>query len=151
MVVLRHAKARSRNTWRKDDALRPLLKIGEVQADRLVPLLAAYDVTRVVSSTSVRCTQTVTPYVEMTGWELDARSRLSEEQATPKAIEKLVDELLEGDRGAVICTHRPVLPLVLDALGLKPSQRGPLLDFAEMLVVHVRKGNVVAVERHAAS
>jgi len=151
VVVLRHAKARSRRTWREPDPLRPLLKLGEVQADRVVPLLAAYDVTHVVSSTSVRCTQTVTPYVETTGWDLDARRRLTEEHATPKAVAKIVAELAEEDRGSVVCTHRPVLPLVLDALGLKPAHRGPLLEYAEMLVVHVRKGNVIAVERHSAS
>ena len=98
LVVLRHAVARSRRTWRSDDAERPLLKIGEAQADRLVPLLAAYDASRVVSSTSLRCVQTVRPYVETTGYELEARRRLSEEKMSPSAVERIVEDLLHDPR-----------------------------------------------------
>lgn len=150
IVVLRHAAARSRHAWRGDDRERPLLRTGEVQSDHLVPLLAAYDAGVVVSSTSTRCVQTLQPYVETTGYSLDTRRRLSEEDATPDTVEKIVEELLDGGLGAVLCTHRPVLPLVFDALGLRTIQRGPELAPAEMLVVHVRKGHVVAVERHHA-
>lgn len=148
IVVLRHAQARSRRTWKADDLLRPLLKTGMHESARVVPLLAAYDASRVVSSPAVRCLQTVAPYSETTGWEIETRRRLTEEHATAKGVAKVVDELLEGGRGAVLCSHRPVLPLVYDALGLRPGQRGHELEPAEMLVVHVRKGNVVAIERH---
>jgi phosphohistidine phosphatase SixA len=148
IVVLRHARARSRRAWKADDQLRPLLKTGAQQSDRVVPLLAAYDATRVISSPAIRCLQTVAPYAETTGWEIETRRRLSEEGATAKGVEKVVEELLEGDQGAVICSHRPVLPQVYDALGLRGKQRGDDLAPAEMLVVHVRKGGIVAVERH---
>jgi 8-oxo-dGTP diphosphatase len=148
IVVLRHARARSRDAWRGDDRLRPLLRTGMGDAERLVPVLAAYDATRIVSSTSLRCIQTVRPYAEATGWEVATRRRLSEELVTEKGVRKAVDELLEADRGGLICTHRPVLPLVLDALGVPSSQRGDELAPAEMLVLHVRKGALVAVERH---
>jgi phosphohistidine phosphatase SixA len=148
IVVLRHARARSRRAWKADDQLRPLLKTGAQQSDRVVPLLAAYDATRVISSPAIRCLQTVAPYAETTGWEIETRRRLSEEDATAKGVEKVVEELLEGDQGAVICSHRPVLPQVYDALGLRGKQRGDDLAPAEMLVVHVRKGGIVAVERH---
>jgi 8-oxo-dGTP diphosphatase len=148
IIVLRHARARSRDAWRGDDRLRPLLRTGMGDAERLVPVLAAYDATRIVSSTSLRCIQTVRPYAETTGWEIATRRRLSEELVTEKGVRKAVDELLEDDRGGLLCTHRPVLPLVLDALGVRSSQRGDELAPAEMLVLHVRKGAVVAVERH---
>ncbi len=148
IVVLRHGKARSREAWRADDRLRPLLKTGTAEADRLIPLLAAYDVTRVVSSSSVRCAQTVSPYADTTGWEIDTRRRLTEEDFTAKGVQRVVDELLDGDQGAVICTHRPVLPVVYDALGLLAGERAEELAPAEMLVVHVRKRGVVSVERH---
>jgi len=148
IVVLRHARARSRRAWKADDQLRPLLKTGAQQSDRVVPLLAAYDATRVISSPAIRCLQTVAPYAETTGWEIETRRRLSEDDATAKGVEKVVEELLEGDQGAVICSHRPVLPQVYDALGLRTKQRGDDLAPAEMLVVHVRKGGIVAVERH---
>lgn len=148
VVVLRHGQARSRKAWRGDDAARPLLRAGEHESDRLVPLLAAYDVTRVVTSTSTRCVQTVRPYAETAGLDLDLRPRLSEERATPRAVGRLVEELLEADQGSVLCTHRPVLPLVYDAAGLAVPSPAGSLEPAEMLVLHVRKGVVVAAERH---
>jgi 8-oxo-dGTP pyrophosphatase MutT (NUDIX family)/phosphohistidine phosphatase SixA len=149
LVVLRHGAARSRGSWHGPDGERPLTKPGREQADRLVPLLAAFDVTRVVSSASIRCVQTVTPYAETTGWELETRRRLSEEQATAGGVARIVAALVEAKAGAVLCTHRPVLPLVFDAVGLRPAQRGDDLAPGEMLVVHLRKGTVVAVERHS--
>lgn len=148
VVVLRHARARSRSAWRGEDAARPLLRPGELQADRLIPLLAAYDVTTVVTSTSLRCVQTVQPYAETAGLALDLRPRLSEEHVTARAVGRIVEDLVAADAGSVLCTHRPVLPLVYDAAGLDPLPSEHPQEPAEMLVLHVRKGRVVAVERH---
>ena len=67
VVVIRHGAARSRRLWGDDDRLRPLLKAGRHQAESVVPILAAYDVTRLVTSSSVRCLETLTPYAEATG------------------------------------------------------------------------------------
>ena len=53
---------------------------------------------------------------------------------------------LDRDSGALLCTHRPVLSKVFDALGLERVR----LDPAGLLVVHHRKGAIVAVERHRA-
>jgi len=55
LVILRHSQARSRKAWRAEDRTRPLLATGRHQAEHLVPVLAAYDVRRLVSSTSTRC------------------------------------------------------------------------------------------------
>ncbi len=55
LVVLRHARARSRKAWKDDDHHRPLLLAGGAQAQRLIPLLAAFDATAIHSSSSVRC------------------------------------------------------------------------------------------------
>ncbi len=142
LVVLRHGKARARGTWKKDDRLRPLVQLGELQAQRLVPLLAAFDVTAVHSSSSLRCVQTVSPYVHTTGWPATLYAELSEEGATVESVVELVDALLEADEGVVLCTHRPVLPTVLDALELPDVA----LETGVMLVVHHRRGKVVATE-----
>ena len=142
LVVLRHGKARSRDSWRKDDRIRPLLRLGEAQAQRLVPLLAAFDVTSVHTSSSTRCVQTVTPYVDTTGWPVKKYDELSEEDATAEGVIDLVDALLDSGESTVLCTHRPVLPTVLDALRV-PEVR---LEPGGMLVAHHRKGRVVATE-----
>jgi 8-oxo-dGTP pyrophosphatase MutT (NUDIX family)/phosphohistidine phosphatase SixA len=143
-VVLRHAKARSREHWRADDRFRPLLKVGQAQAERLVPLLAAYDVKRLVSSSSVRCVATVIPYADWSGLKVESEDRLSEEEATSDSVSRLVRELLGNGKRTLLCTHRPVLPVVFETLGVED----PGLDAAEMLVVHHRRGKVVALERH---
>jgi 8-oxo-dGTP pyrophosphatase MutT (NUDIX family)/phosphohistidine phosphatase SixA len=144
LVVLRHGDARARRSWRKDDRLRPLLKAGTVQAERLVPVLAAYDVTTIASSSSMRCVQTVAPYAELTGFDLERHDGLSEEDATKSSVDEVVEDLLDADHGAVLCTHRPVLPQVFEALGLEKIKLEP----AELLVVHHRKGRILAVEQH---
>jgi len=144
VVVLRHAAARPRESWSGDDRRRPLAPEGEDQALRLAPLLAAYDVAHVVTSDSTRCVDTVAPYAAQSGWPLDARRALSEEDATARKVARVVDELVHADEASVLCTHRPVLPAVLDALGVPD----PTLDPGAMVVVHLRKGTVVATETH---
>jgi 8-oxo-dGTP pyrophosphatase MutT (NUDIX family)/phosphohistidine phosphatase SixA len=148
LIVLRHGQSRSRKAWRRDDRVRPLLQPGHLQAQRLVPVLAAYDVRRVISSSSLRCIQTISPYADTAGLEVEATDRLSEEDASAKKVDRIaeaaVDDAVDGKRGVLICTHRTVLPLVFDAIGLVD----PELDKGEMLVAHLRKGRVVSTERH---
>ena len=142
LVVLRHAKARSRGSWSKDDRRRPLVDHGRTQAQAIVPLLAAFDVTAAHTSSSTRCVQTVAPYVDATGWPVKLHDQLSEEDASVEGVLEIVDALLDAGQGTVLCTHRPVLPTVLDALAV-PEAR---LDPGAMLVAHHRKGRVVATQ-----
>lgn len=147
LVVLRHGHARSRKAWKHDDRRRPLLQTGRLEAQRLVPLLAAYDVTRVVTSGSARCVETVTPYADLAGRRPEVTDVLSEEGADDAGIRSLVADLLADEQGAVLCSHRPVLPTVLDALGVRQVRLEP----GEMLVVHHRKGRLLATERHTSA
>ena len=151
LVVLRHSQARSRKAWRSDDRERPLLVTGKHQAARLVPVLAAYDVRRLVSSTSTRCVQTLEPYAEASSRKLRTEHLLSEEDASRKHVRRVVGEQLArldkrpaSAGGLVVCTHRPVLPWVFDAIGVED----PELETGEMLVLHLRKGRIAAIERH---
>jgi 8-oxo-dGTP diphosphatase len=142
LVVLRHGEAHPREDWGTDDRLRPLGRLGERQAERLVPLLAAFDVTAVHTSSSTRCVQTVQPYVDAAGWRPTLHDGLSEEDATVDGVVEIVDSLLDDSEGVVLCTHRPVLPTVIDALGVPDVALEP----GAMLVVHRRKGRVAAIE-----
>ena len=144
LIVLRHAKARARKTWRGQDRLRPLISQGAGEAMHLAPILAAYDPERVVTSPGLRCVQTVAPYVALSARDVDVRDCLSEEAQDPAAVGALALELVAAGERAVLCTHRPVLPSVFAALGLEPVK----LDPAELLVIHHRRGEIVAVERH---
>jgi len=144
-VVLRHGDARARGGWRRDDRERPLLKAGTLQAQRVVPVLAAYDVTLLASSSSLRCVATLQPYADVSARKLLEYDGLSEETATVDTVLEIIGELRDHKEGVVVCTHRPVLPPAFDALGVPDVK----LDPGGMLVVHHRKGKVLAVERHA--
>lgn len=145
LVVLRHARARSRGAWDAPDVRRPLTPSGERQAQALIPVLAAYGVRHVVTSDAVRCHDTVAPYAAGRGLQVEDVAALSEEQATPEDVRAVVADLLGRKRATVVCTHRPVLPWVLDTLGLQVEE--PLAK-GELLVVHHRQGRVRATERH---
>lgn len=144
LVVLRHGRARSRDEWATDDRVRPLTGAGRRHAERLVPVLSAYGVTRVVTSDSTRCVQTVRPYAEDHVLGLEEIPGLSEEGWTPETVISTVRSLLDGKENAALCTHRPVLPAVLAELGVEEEPLAP----GEMVVCHHRKGRVVATERH---
>ncbi len=106
---------------------------------------------RLVSSSSVRCVQTLEPYAAASGRKLRTDDLLSEEDASAKAIRAMLtreaNDLHESaglGRRLVVCTHRPVLPFVFDAVGLDDPGLAP----GEMMVLHLRKGRIRAVERH---
>lgn len=140
LVVLRHASAFPRKEWRHDDRDRPLADAGRAEAQALIPLLAAFGVRRVVSSSSNRCWTTVEPYADAAHVDLEMTDVLSEEDATPATVGYRVGLLAAQDTPTVLCTHRPVLPMVFEALGIAERK----LDTGQLLVVHLRKGVVVA-------
>ena len=107
-----------------------------------MPLLAAFDVTSAHTSSSVRCLQTVRPYVDTTGWPTKIYDELSEERASAEGVVEIVDALLHGSEGVVLCTHRPGA-----ADRRRRARVGDVeLEPGAMLVVHHRKGKVVAAE-----
>ncbi|RNL66280.1 NUDIX hydrolase [Nocardioides marmoriginsengisoli] len=144
LVVLRHARATKRATWTGPDEERPLTNVGRVQARSLIPVLSAFGVTRVVTSDSQRCLRTVTPYARDQVLAVEAVPGLNEVDSTAVTVETVVRDLLATKENAVLCTHRPVLPDVLDVLGISEEPLGP----GEMVVCHHRKGRVVATERY---
>jgi 8-oxo-(d)GTP phosphatase len=146
LLIIRHAHARSRKSWRTDDSDRPLKADGVRQAARLVPLLTAYGVTRVVSSDASRCVDTVLPYVNShRRVTLSLERALSEEGATVPGIQRTLTALMKGTRRIAICSHRPVLPFVFEAIGLEPIALEP----GALVVVHRRKGKVRGTEVHS--
>lgn len=148
VVVLRHASARARRTWRGEDAVRPLLAAGRLEAARLVPLLDAFGVDDVLTSPSTRCVETVAPLVASLGLTARSEPMLAEGAGPPRQVADAVRRELDALRGTrrtlLVCSHRPVLPAIFDALGLAD----PRLEPGGLLVVHLRKGRVVDVEAH---
>ncbi|TQL66927.1 8-oxo-dGTP diphosphatase [Nocardioides albertanoniae] len=143
LIILRHAAAVGRSAWSGDDEERPLDDTGRAQAVTVAGLLAAYGVGRILTSTSTRCVQTVTPYAGLAGLEPERMRRLSEEGAEEDSVSALVADVV-GDLSVptVICTHRPVLPWLFAGLGV----RNPKLAKGELMVLHMHKDEVRAVE-----
>ena len=144
LVVLRHSKALPRGSWSGPDRERGLSAEGEQQARALVPLLRAYGVRRVISSDAVRCTATVKPYAEVAGLQVEVDHRLSEEGLQDVSATRRMDGLLRRDEPLVVCSHRPVLPSLFEAVGVQD----PRLDPGAFVVIHREHGQVRATEHH---
>lgn len=150
-LIVRHGKAMLRKNWTGRDQARPVDARGRKQSAALVPLLDAYAVGRLDSSTSTRCVQTFKPYAKASGLEVRGWSTLSEELAkgNDKAVTKLMRRLVAEASGArmptAVCGHRPVLPTMLVALGVEPHP----FQTSAVLVTHLdAAGAVVASEFH---
>jgi 8-oxo-dGTP diphosphatase len=148
LVVARHARARKRASWTGTEADRPLTRTGRRQAEQLVPVLSAFGVVRATTSPWSRCRSTIEPYARASG-ALPLRSceALTEDAhaASPAQAAAEVLSLLHGPGDGVLCTHRPVLPTVMDVLtehssravaDLLPTE-DPFLRPGQVLVAHV--------------
>lgn len=125
LVIVRHGKAMLRKNWDGNDQRRPLNGRGRRQSRRLTDLLAAYGVTKLVSSESKRCVQTLEPYAEAAGVQITKVELLTEEAAEkrPKAVVDYMAGLVKDSatQPIAVCGHRPVLPAMQSGAGIKPK------------------------------
>jgi 8-oxo-(d)GTP phosphatase len=151
LIILRHAKAMDRKDWSRRDSARPINSRGRRQARMLSPMLAAYGVTKLISSTATRCTSTLLPYAHLREMPVETYSLLTEEEGEndPQGVGSLARKIkaaaLASGQPTAICGHRPVLPHILDALEIPQTT----LVTGEFLVAHLTaEGTVCALERH---
>jgi len=111
LLLVRHASAGDRATWRGDDRERPLDARGLTQAEKLVDLLAPFDVDAIYTSPYRRCTQTVEALAAARSLLIERPDELGEEEQYERGAE-LVRSL--ADRNVVICGHGGLESLVLD-------------------------------------
>jgi 8-oxo-dGTP diphosphatase len=162
-IVLRHAKAASRVGWLRPEGKRPLVPEGFEQGAALIPLLGAFGPKRVVTSPWSRCRATVEPYARSKKLVLVERGQLTEFGTSdgPRRTTRVIEKLLEEGKAAVICSHRPALPTILDALSKLATPRQEILihearalEPASMLVLHLttnEKGarRIAGIETHS--
>jgi 8-oxo-(d)GTP phosphatase len=151
LILLRHAKAMDRKDWSRRDASRPINSRGRRQSRLLIPMLGAYGVSKLVSSSSTRCVATLLPYAHQRELTIETYGLLSEEegQKDPKRVARLLREVraatLEAGEPTAVCVHRPVLPQILETLDIATTT----LATGEFLVAHLTAdGTVHAVEKH---
>ena len=121
LVILRHTQAMKRSEFDGDvDAERPLTGKGRSQSKALIPLLDAFGVTAVYASSATpvhrdrealrearRHAVTSEPLLTEEGHHADARG------AAARAI-----ELALTPEPLVLCSHRPVLPTILESMAI---------------------------------
>ncbi len=165
LLVIRHVTARPRDAWARADADRPLVASGRRQSLALASLLRCWRPEQLLSSPWRRCLETLGPYVAASGAKLRTKGGLSEDgfQRDPGKARRHTERLLGKEHPTGMCTHRPVLPSVLDAIrahalpevGKTLPDTDPYLAPGEVLVAHVVTGksgrpSVIAIERHTA-
>jgi 8-oxo-dGTP diphosphatase len=154
-VLLRHASAGGKDTWKGDDLDRPLDAEGAAESDLLARLLGCYGTCRVISSAAERCVATVRPYAALTGAKLEVEPALTVGafEDDPKAGPALVAAAVAAGRPTVICAHRenipPLLAAASEALGAAPPDASALRK-AGFWVLHSAGGALIATEQHAA-
>lgn len=165
VVVVRHAKAVKRSDWGSGEDDRPITSYGRRQARRLCGVLGAYGITVIHSSPWLRCVQTITPYLTSSQrpehrepghpdthdtcarlWpELTEAAGHDQPEEHRQRWRELADEAVRDRLPAVICGHRPTLPVALEVLGIA----GRKVRTAELVVVHLDADAVpVAHEWH---
>jgi 8-oxo-dGTP diphosphatase len=117
LILLRHAKALPRSEWNYDDGGRPLDKAGTIDATTLAPLLSCFaPVAEVVTSPTVRCLDTVRPYVDLSGSKVRVEPALAPSafQGSGADSYSLISALVAAETPVIVCGHRENLPALLD-------------------------------------
>ena len=120
-LLVRHAHAGERKSWRGNDNLRPIDELGQTQADGLGVLLALFEPKRLYAATPLRCKQTLQPLADKLGLPIVIDSAFAEPgdiAEVPAQVQIAVARLAELRAGetAVICSQGKLMPPLLAAL-----------------------------------
>jgi 8-oxo-dGTP pyrophosphatase MutT (NUDIX family)/phosphohistidine phosphatase SixA len=160
LIVLRHAKAVPPDAWDGPDSTRPLLHRGSDQAVAIADGIAAFAPERIISSTAARCLATVAPLAEATGIEIKQEPAISQDayEHGQADVERIVEKALRRRQTAVLCSHGPVIPDLIDEVAASVGasddpdiRRSASLGTADYTVLHISRkhAQLVAVETHS--
>ena len=150
-ILLRHAKAVTREEWQGDDDDRPLDSLGQNQANRLLAIYQVYNIEQIHTSDAVRCYDTVNPIVKGLGIKLEVTGKLGE-STYKKDKEKAFDyakDLIKEDTRILLCSHNPILPKMLNKLTKKSdvdADEGKLSP-ADGWVIHRNGKEIIQIDR----
>ena len=150
-VLLRHAKAVSRDEWQGDDDDRPLEDLGINQSKRLLSTYKVFNLEQIHTSDAIRCYSTVEPIAKGLNLKLEVTGKLSE-STYRKDKEKAFDyakDLLKSDVNAMICSHNPILPKMLNKLTKKSDVEADeeKLSPADGWVIHRNGKEIIQIDR----
>lgn len=163
LIVLRHGSAVQPGAWDGPDSTRPLLQRGSNQALGVAPAIAAFSPTKLVSSTAARCVATITPLAGFLGLAVKQTAGISQDayESGESEVPQVVAHRLAKRRTAVLCSHGPVVPAIVDEVARMTNTphtpelaRASMLSTGEYSVLHISLKNpaagIVAVETHGA-
>jgi phosphohistidine phosphatase SixA len=113
LLVVRHADAGDKRSWRGPDVLRPLSPTGHRQAEGLVVRLEDYPVERILCSPTLRCHQTVEPLARDRMLRIASLPGLGVD-ASPAELHAVFWDL--ELRNSVLCTHGETISSLLTQL-----------------------------------
>lgn len=167
LILLRHTQAVKRANFEgADDSYRPLSGKGRTQARQLVPILSAFGITDIHTSTAVRCRQTIDPLADALRIPSQSDVAFSEfgHESDPATAVARIATVAHAPGASVICSHRPVLPTLIGALSgelgidLGDKRNAKSLDSrlapGSFIVIHRSfapdgRARAEAIERHA--
>ena len=151
LILLRHAKAVTRDEWQGEDDDRPLDSYGQNQAKRLLAMYQVFNLEQIHSSDAVRCYDTVVAIAKGLSIKLEVTGKLSE-STFKKDKEKAFDyakDLMKLNESVLLCSHNPILPKMLNKLTKKSevdADEGKLLP-ADGWVIHRIGKEVIQIDR----
>jgi 8-oxo-dGTP diphosphatase len=151
VIVLRHASAGEKRYWHGSDLLRPLDARGRFEAPELTALLGAYGPSRIISSATARCVETILPYAVDEGLPVttDLAFTVDSEQVG-QAAERLAS--LVSSENLIVCTHGETVPTLVTSLCARFEEKvpdDPSLRKASFWVFQVTPDKLVSSERHS--
>jgi 8-oxo-dGTP diphosphatase len=128
VLVVRHARAGSKERYRGDDHDRPLDKYGRAQAEALVGQLLAFGADKLYAADKLRCRQTLEPLAEELGVDIAIEPTLTAEAyaENKKRGRQRVLEIAAAGGTPAICTQGEVIPDLIawwcDRDGVRPDK-----------------------------
>ena len=123
--------------------------------------IAAWKPKKFISSTAVRCKETITPTAKAMGKEVKFTSKISQDafESGQADVRDIVGNIVRKRKSTVVCTHGPVAPAVIRELALATGtprtsalDEAGMLDTASFSVVHLSathpSSGIIAVETH---
>jgi 8-oxo-dGTP diphosphatase len=164
VIAVRHGKAVAPAAWDGPDSTRPLMQRGADQAAAIAKGIAAFGPTKIISSTAARCLSTVAPLSQLTGLPVKAAEGLSQDayESGGPGVAAIIAKRLKKQQTAVLCSHGPVLPQVVDELARRTNtamdaalRETAALATGDFSVLHVSlehpEAGLVAFEKHSAN
>ena len=161
LIVLRHGKAVPPASWDGPDATRPLLHRGLEQSQNVAAAIAAWAPAKLISSPAVRCLATIEPVAHLTGLSVKASDAISQDsfEEGTASVHSLVRKRIRKQQNAVICSHGPVIPEIIDEIAAATNtpldaalRRSGMLSTSTYTVLHLSRENpeapLVATETH---